>query len=428
VAFIISKDRLRFVLNRFREHLWVKPLVVCLLSITSIFLAKLADDTSLATLVPQIDPNTIEILLSIMASSMLVIATFSVGSMVSAFASASRTATPRSLTLVVADGESQNALSTFVGAFIFSIVALTAVLNGYFKPAGLFILFGLTVCVFAVVVLTFLGWVDQIARLGRMGSTIDKVEKAAAGALKRRKKALTLGGVLLDSAAKGHAVFASSVGYVQQIDVSALNAWAEKSAARVEVAALPGTFAAPDRALAYVRIDRDEHEDTDYHPVVKAFQIGGERLFDDDPRFGLVVLSEIAGRALSPAVNDPGTAIDIIGTLQRLFTQWSKVEEKAEGKAEGKGDDQPEFDRVAVPQISICDMFDDAFTAIARDGAGVVEVASRLQKALRSLASIGDEEMQQAAKHHSKLALERARIALDLKEDLAVVQDAALVP
>lgn len=53
--------------------------------------------------------------------------------------------------------------------------------------------------------------------------------------------------------------------------------------------------------------------------IARAFLIGDERTFDDDPRFGLVVLSEIASRALSPAVNDPGTAIDIIGTFVRLF-------------------------------------------------------------------------------------------------------------
>lgn len=417
MAFFISKERFRIVLNRLRERLWVKPLVVCLLSIASVFLAKLADGAPFAGFVPQIDSDTIETLLSIMASSMLVIATFSVGAMVSAFASASMTATPRSFTLVVADNESQNALSTFVGAFIFSIVALTAVLNGYFKPAGLFILFSLTVLVFAAVIFTFLKWVDRIARLGRMGSTIDKVEKATADALRRRQNAPTLGGAPVGSPEKGQPVFAARVGYVQHIDVAALQSWAKTSEARVVVAALPGTFITPDRALAHIVYDGEVPQEIELGPLIASFQIDGDRLFDDDPRFGLVVLSEIAGRALSPAVNDPGTAIDIVGTLIRLFTQWSEPPENV--------DDEPEFDLVGVPEISVRDMFDDAFTAIARDGAGTVEVAVRLQKALRSLTSIGDVKMQDAAKYHSKLALERARIVMGLKEDLAAVQEAS---
>jgi uncharacterized membrane protein len=350
---------------------------------------------------------------------MLVIATFSVASMVSAYASASSNATPRSFTLVVADDASQNALSTFVGSFIFSIVALTAVKNEYFKTAGLFILFVLTVLVFAMVIIMFVRWVDRIARLGRLGSTIDKVETATAEALKRRRDAPALHGVpATGSRARGRAVFAASVGYVQHIDVAALQEWAEEAQARVVVAALPGTLAAPGRALAYVSAEPDDQTGIDCQRAVESFQIGGDRLFDDDPRFGLVVLSEIAGRALSPAVNDPGTAIEIIGTLLRLFVLW--------GDPAMAGDEHaPKYDRVEVPALSVRDMFDDAFTAIARDGAGVVEVSVRLQKALRSLASTGDAEMRDAAEYHRRLALKRARIALDLEEDLAAVQDAA---
>lgn len=414
---MVSADRIRFLLLRFRERLWVKPLVVCLLSVVMAFAAELADDTSLSQLVPEIAAESIEKLLSVMASTMMVIATFSVASMVAAYASASSTATPRSFILVVADDSSQNALSTFVGAFIFSIVSLIAVKNNYYATAGLFVLFVLTAIVFGVVIVTFVRWVDRIARLGRMGSTIGKVERATAGALKQRRDAPTLRGTPLRSEPRGQAVFAASVGYVQHIDAAALQSWAEEHQARVAVAALPGTFAAPDQALAFVSTPPAD-ESIDCTRVVNAFQIGRDRRFDDDPRFGLVVLSEIAGRALSPAVNDPGTAIEIVGTLVRLFTLWSEP-------AMAGDEDAPRYDRVEIPELSVRDMFDDAFTAIARDGAGVVEVAVRLQKALRSLASIGDAPMREAAEYHGQLALRRAEMALDLAEDLVAVRNAA---
>ena len=180
------------------------------------------------------------------------------------------------------------------------------------------------------------------------------------------------------------------------------------------VAALPGTFATPERALAYIQWPTEGDDKPDIEPVIEAFQIGVDRLFDDDPRFGLVVLSEIAGRALSPAVNDPGTAIDIIGTLVRLFVLWSECEPDS---------DEPKvtFDRVEVPEILVRDMFDDAFTAIARDGAEVVEVSVRLQKALRSLAALNDADIQAAAEHHAKLAAERSQRAMKIAEDRAAV-------
>lgn len=415
----ISVDRIRFLINRLGDRLWVRPLVVCLLSIGAAFVAKLADDTGLAKFVPVISPDSIETLLSFMASSMLLIATFSVGSMVSAFASASNTATPRSFSLVAADNVSQNALSTFVGAFIFSIVALTAFENAYFNKAGIFILFVQTVIVFGIVIVTFVRWVDSIARLGRLGQTIKMVEKATADAMKRRLSAPTLGGIPIEgSQARGQAVFASRIGYVQHIDMSVIQAWAKKVDARVVITALPGTFSSPDRPLAYVSIPLGDASEIDFTCVAESFQIGDDRRFEDDPRFGLVVLSEIAGRALSPAVNDPGSAIKIIGTMVRLFALWNEPAKEEDEK-------DPEYDRVAVPQISMRDMFDDAFTAIARDGAGTVEVTVRLQKALHSLASIGDAETRDAARYHRDLALERARKSLDMEEDLVAVRDAA---
>lgn len=413
---LLSADRMRFIINRIQKRLWVRPLFLCLLSIAAVFLAKYADSTSLAQYVPELAPESLDALLTVMASSMLVIATFSVGSMVSAYASASNTVTPRSFSVVVADDASQNALSTFVGAFIFSIVALTALNNEYFETAGLFVLFVLTIFVFGSVIITFVRWVDSIARLGRMGSTIEKVENAAARALRRRRDAPHLRGLPVSSKKEdAKAVYSNTVGYVQQIDMDDLQDWAQKNEAKIIVNALPGTFVTPDQAIAYVATGGKAESDEDLHCVIEAFKIGRDRLFDDDPRFGLVVLSEIAARALSPAMNDHGTAIDIIGTVVRLMVLWQKPAEESDSS-------EKKCPRIEVPEISTRDLFDDAFTAIARDGAGVIEVSVRLQKALHSLAALGDDDMREAAQRHSRLALKRAEKALTLPEDVDLAQ------
>lgn len=419
MATLVSVARLRFLLNRLNERLWVRPLVVCLLSLSVVFSAKLADGTQLGSYLPAISMDSVQTLLSIMSASMLVIATFSVGSMISAYASASNTATPRSFTLVLADDVSKNALSTFVGSFIFSVVALTAVKNAFYGKASLFVLFIFTAIVFAMVIVTFVRWVDSIARLGRIGSTIEKVDKAALAALQRRRDAPLLGGIAVtENKPSGKAIYAARIGYVQHVDMAALQMWAVEFNAKIVVAALPGAFTAPDKILAYVEHQSDDLAEADCARLARSFQIGDDRLFEGDPRFGLVVLSEIAGRALSPGINDPGTAIKIIGTLIRLIVQWNKP-------AENDCHERVYYDRVAVPALSISDMFEDAFTAIARDGAGVVEVAVRLQKALNSLASLGNEDITRSANQHAQLALARARKALDMKEDLAAVEKAA---
>jgi uncharacterized membrane protein len=412
-------DRLRFYLSRLRERLWIRPLGMCMLSMAAVFIVKAVDTYDLGQFVPEISQASIETLLSIISTSMLVIATFSVSSMVAAYACASNTATPRSFALVVADDLSQYALSTFIGAFIFSVVALIALENSYYDKAGRFALFTLTLIILAMVVVMFVRWVDSIARLGRIKDTIDKVEQATAAAIRCRRREPTLSGAPVSQQAnESQAIYAKPIGYVQQVDVAALRACAEQLQVRITLTALPGTFSAPGRALAFVRADAGDLCDIDTTQMAKAFMIGDDRKFEGDPRFGLIVLSEIAIRALSPAVNDPGTAIYIIGVFVRLFALWSEPVDEDDIQTN-------ECDRVEVPQISIRDMFDDAFTSIARDGAGAIEVAVRLQKAFESLASIHDAAMQDAAIHHSRMAFARAVNALKLSEDQQLVRKLA---
>ncbi len=405
---------LSFLYNRLSERLWVRPVLYSLLAVLAAVGAAGTDSLGFWVLVPRVDQDIVEKLLSIIAASMLGVATFAVGSMVSAYASVSGSATPRAFALVVSDDTSKTALSTFIAAFIFSVIALVALKSGIYGRAGIFFLFLMTIGVLAWVVFTFVRWVDQIARLGRVGTTIERVERAAETALEQRRRAPTfLAMPLRDDGNAGEPIHCEAVGYVQHIDVAALQRCAEKNKLTVSVAALPGTFVGPGRALAHLKSDDGSlASDLDKLAFVNAFLVARERHFDDDPRFGLIALSEIAARALSPAVNDPGTAISIIGVFVRLFVLWTRPLEDNRTAQELK------FDRVYIPPLATMDMFDDAFTAISRDGAGTLEVVVRLQKAFISLATIDNEELRQASRRHSRLALERAQLALRLPEEL----------
>ncbi|QYF95271.1 DUF2254 domain-containing protein [Massilia sp. PAMC28688] len=404
--------KIQFLLRRLRERLWVKPLIACILSVASVMLAHVADNISIDWKVPEIAQGSIVDLLKIIAASMLGVATFAVASMVSAYASTGQSATARAFPLVVSDDVSQNALSIFVGAFIFAIVGLGATMNDYFGKAGRFTLFSLTLLTLACVIVVFVRWVDSIARLGRLGAVMAKVEQATAKAIKRRKAVPCLGGMATSGPAAGLAFHADDHGYLQRIDMVALQCIAEESKVRIIVAALPGAMIVASRPLGFVLPDSGQSGPVEPALLRKAFVIGPVRQFDDDPRFGLVVQAEIACRALSPAMNDAGTAIGILGSVHRLFATWA---EPAEAK-------RPEFDRVDVPMLSVSEMFDDVFPAIARDGAAIVEVAMRLQRVLGELGRSGDPAMRAVARRHATLALARAEAATDFGPDLELLR------
>ena len=411
----ITVDRLRFLIFNVKEKLWVKPLGFCLLSILVVFLAKVADGTSLAEHIPEIKPESVETLLSIMASSMMVIATFSAGTMVNAYASASQTSTPRSLSLIISDDVSQNALSVFIGAFIYSAVALTAMTQAFFNEAGLFILFCLTCLVFAIVILTFIRWVDSVARLGRVGSTVLKVEKATQRAIEKRIKTPCLGAIPQTNIKEqgSHPIFSQRVGYIQLIDIARIHKWAIENDAFVNVNLLPGEFVTPDKVLAYVN-KKDELDD-----IEQAYTISEERSFEADPRFGFVVLAEIASRALSPAVNDHGTAISIIGSVTRLLLLW-KTSPSAPMEENVQKSEEYQYDRVSVPELSIHDLFDDAYTSISRDGAANIEVAIHIQKSLGAIINCFDKdsEFKASARSFAKQSFHRSEQTLAFSDDI----------
>lgn len=412
-------DRLVFRLNRLRERLWVRPLAFCIVSVAGALVARFADGLPIAEELPQINPESIETLLSITASSMLVIATLAVASMVSAYASAASTATPRAFSLLVSDDVSKNALSIFMGAFIFTIVSLVALKNDFYQRGGNFTLFVLTIAVLAWVVLTFVRWVDWIARLGRIGTTIEKVEAATRRALEARRLRPALGGEPARvGETEGRAVYTTEIGYLQHVNLEALQGCAKAQDLRITLAAVPGTFVAPGRAIAYVDAGESGESEIDTAPIVAEFEVGSKRVYDVDPRFGLIALSEIASRALSPAVNDPGTAIEIMGSFVRLFQALVKPLDENE---------QPEvrYDRIFVPMLSSRDLLEDAFRPIVRDGAGIVEVQVRIQKALQSIASMEDSNLANAAQSTSRNALRRIEQAMSFAGDFDAVVHAA---
>ncbi|MEQ9108733.1 MAG: DUF2254 domain-containing protein [Limnobacter sp.] len=412
------RENLLFHWNRIREKLWVKPLLMSVVSVAVAFLATLADQTDAIRWVPDVSTDSVETLLDLVTSSMLVIAMFAVGAMVTAYGSASNSATPRAFSVVLADDTSQNALSVFIGVFIYGAVALVALKNDLYDHAGRFALFIVSVLVFALVILTFIRWMDNIARLGRMGNTIDKVEAAVANSFASWMYQPRLGGLPAgnQSTPGGVPLVLPKVGYLQRVDMAALQAKAEQLDLQVILAVLPGKFCTPGNPVAHVQgLARDKAECMDL--LADAFHLADQRTYDQDPRFGLVVLCEIASRALSPAVNDPGTAIDVIGTSTRLFHQWALA--RQESSAESL------YDRVYVPDLREQDLFDDAFNGLARDGAGLVEVSIRLQKAFQAMAGFGDASIRAACLEHSRRALARNELVMVLPQDIEAVRRAA---
>ncbi|WP_395665110.1 DUF2254 domain-containing protein [Methylocella sp.] len=421
-------SRWRWILKRAARRLWLRASLIGALGVGAAILAAVADRyipwTIPASLSRRIGADAVDGVLNVIASSMLAVTTFSLSVMTTAYGAAASSVTPRATKLLIEDQVTQNVLSTFVGSFLFSIVGLVVLQTGAYGDRGRVILFFVTIGVIGLIVVSLLRWIDYLTRFGRVGETTRRVEEAALAAIRDRIEHPFLGGTPASGPAPAAAapVFGETIGYVQHIDMTALSDCCAAFDAEVYVEALPGAFVHSGAPLARVAGTRDEDAlKRALGEVAAAFAVGDERSFDQDPRFGLIVLSEIAQRALSPAVNDPGTAIDVIGRAVRLLSLWADGERPAPEAAPCA--------RVHVPALALDDLFDDAFMAIGRDGAAMIEVQSRLLKSLFALARQGDPRTRAAALRQARLAHARAEAALTLPQDRRrlneIVQDAA---
>ncbi|WP_407290851.1 DUF2254 domain-containing protein [Stutzerimonas zhaodongensis] len=408
-------ERWKWFLIRISKRPWFRASLYSVLGIATALVALVAAPYIPDDVPTKIGSDAVDNILGVLASSMLAVTTFSLSIMVAAYGSATNNVTPRAISLLVEDPTTQNTLSTFVGSFIFSLVGIIALSTGLYGDNGRVVLFAATILVVILVLYALLRWIDQLSGLGRVAETTARVEKAATQALCQRMEQPFLGGRPLEVDPKvlpgARPLYPDKIGFVQHIDMPALGELTKAEERAVYVCVLPGIFVEPSQPIAWsVGIA----EDCD-GALRDAFVIGAQRTFDRDPRYGIIVLAEVASRALSPGINDQGTAVDVIGRGVRVLSHLSRPTPPEE----------PTFDRVFAPGLSVEHMLDDFFTPIARDGAAIVEVCIRLQQALASLGRLGDAAVALAANRHAEMALKRAEAALTVPDDYRRVCQAA---
>lgn len=406
---LTTSSRLFWATLRFSKRVWVRMTLIAVLAIIAAGSARLLQWLIPAPLADRFGDDAVRPILNVLSASMLAVTTFSLNVMVSAHRAASSQATPRSHRLLLSDTTTQTVLATFLGAFIYALTSIVLINAGLYTPRSVVVNFVFTVFVIVLVVIAILRWIEHLSRLGSVLETCRKVEDAAAAALGARRRTPFLNGRPDHEApvGLGHRVWPDRVGYITFVDTRALARLARENGCSIRLLALPGTFVAPGRALAV--LDRPGLGDA----VRDAFAIEDARTFEQDPRFGLIVLSEIALRALSPGINDPGTAIDIVGRLLRLLSAWEMPVPRV------LADPDPARGWLYVPALQPADLIEDAFAAIARDGAGQIEVALQLQKALALLADHRDPALATAARRLSARAFELARERLPHPDDVA---------
>lgn len=152
----------------------------------------------------------------------------------------------------------------------------------------------------------------------------------------------------------------------------------------------------------------------------RAIQTARERTFDQDPKYPLRLLVDIAIKALSPAINDPTTAVQAIDQIEDLLRRLGRRVLDA-----GCVKDDQGMVRLIFPTPGWEDYLTLAFDEIRQYGASSVQIMRRLRSALTGLADSVTEADRKAAVdrylQHLNLTVEHS--LLDAEDQIMALQE-----
>jgi len=170
-------------------------------------------------------------------------------------------------------------------------------------------------------------------------------------------------------------------GSIQAIDRRGMLAWATSNDCVVVLRRTPGDFVSRGALIAEVYSDSPP---ADADRLDGMFALGVERTIEQDPAFAIRVVVDVATRALSPALNDPTTAVQVLDHLQVLLREIGS--RPLSRRAVLRDDDGRA--RVVIPTLSWADFLTLAITEIRQYGATSIQVVRRLRAMLEDLRDV----------------------------------------
>lgn len=398
--------KLKALANKLSIRAALFTLLALLTSLSAIYLGTLVPD-ELAEL---FGDYSVDNILSIMATSMLMVLTFSLSTMLSAYASANQVAPPRATVLIIEDSSSFSAFSILLGAFIYSMVSLIALSYKFYGAKGRVILMLTTTLVLVGVVWVLINWIEKLKDMGKVHETIKRVALKTQRAFETRETISNLGcGIFTAPPQDAHPLFSNKVGYVQNIDLAALSKKAVELSVDVYVMSDAGDFVSKGATLLMLSRQLD---DECLKMLASCYSIDSLRTYDSDPRYGLSVLSAIASKALSPSLNDQGSAIDVVTNLVFVLTHYCELVESPKKELRHKN--------VYLKALSSQELLSTAFYGLIKDGIGQAELSRAINEGLLALTKIGDEEFKKASFAQLDHLIARTKLTQHYPPDRAI--------
>lgn len=202
---------------------------------------------------------------------------------------------------------------------------------------------------------------------------------------------------------------------IQTLHTDRLEKLAAEASAVIEVTAAVGDSLLETKPLIRVYGAR---ENVDESALRSAFELGDERTFEHDPKYAIRLIVDIAIKALSPAINDPTTAVQALDQIEDLLFRLGRRKLEI-----GHYWDKQGVLRLVIPVPSWEDFLRLALDEIRHCGGNSVQVMRRMMALIKSLQTVLPAVRHTALRHWEERV--QATILRSF-EDLEEKRDAAV--
>jgi uncharacterized membrane protein len=379
----MSDRRWRRPARRVWDSLWFVPTLYVLVALgLSVGLMRW-DETSPITLARSINGSSATAAMSALGSGMLAFTGFVTSVILLVIQFGSSQFSPRFVAWFRRDPTLKFALSTFSATFIFALVSTAQIGRGtasFVPTRTLLAALALTLLSMGM----FLVLIDRTSNGLRVAFGVQGVDSEARQAFDAVYPDGTAGTEAGQDAVRSlrgrtpvQTVRQGPVGtVVVALDRTGLAGLAEQHDALIELARAPGDHVPAGGALVHVYGPRPLPE----RRLLRRIVLGDERTIDDDPAFALRMLVDVGIKALSPAVNDPTTAVQSLDRIEDLLRYAA-----AKHLSIGIVTDRQGAVRLVYPTPTWDDLVELGLDEIRAFGAGQYQVARRLRALLDTL-------------------------------------------
>ena len=402
-----------YVRDYLRSSLWIVPLVAIPLELAATRILHRLDGW-LGWAFLDLGVPGAQAMLNAIITATLSFVVFTFGSLLVALQVASGQLTPRIIaTVLVRNDVVRYTTGLFIFTLLFAVSANNRMQGTVFQLV-MFVAAGLGVFCFAA----FLYLIDYAARLLRPISILSRVGQAGLKVIESVYPEPTLGANRSDAPRHelGEPGRVIPHGGTSEIVLAAnlrkLIAQARRSNGVIEFVPQVGDFIATDEPLFKLYGGAASLDEDDLRSAV-AF--GLERTMEQDPTFAYRIVVDIALKALSPAINDPTTAVIAIDQLHRLLRKAGNRNLRTDEILAKSGQLLVLF---RTPNWE--DFVHLAFTEIRQCGAQNMQIARRLRAMIDNL-------IETLPKHRHAVLLEELKLLdRDVERHFVHPEDRAL--